>query len=313
MADSKSIIAAHRGYIYVILAAAFWAASGTIIKHLFSTGITPFQMVQLRVTLSTVTLFLWLRIRHPELLKISPKDILYFILLGTLGYTAVNVFYILAISKLQVAVAILIEYMAPVLILLYLLIFMREKPNRAVVAAMASALLGCYLVVGGYNINLIGLQAEGIAYAFGAAFGFAWWSVHGEYGMHRYNPWTVLFYASIVAMIWWNIIHPPLAALRQTYSATTWMWILLMATVGTILPFGLYFEGVNLIRATRASIIATLEPIMAGALALIFLNEMPEPLQVAGGILIIAAVVLLQFKQETDEKAPQTLRAKIKR
>jgi drug/metabolite transporter (DMT)-like permease len=79
--------------------------------------------------------------------------------------------------------------------------------------------------------------------------------------------------------------------------------------MGTLVPFGLYLEGINLIRSTRASITATLEPITAGVISFIFLNEILEPLQVTGGVLVIASIVILQIKQEYDEKAPALIRS----
>jgi drug/metabolite transporter, DME family len=157
------------------------------------------------------------------------------------------------------------------------------------------------------------LNIAGIVSGLGAACAFAWWSVHGEYGMHRYNPWTVLFYALLVAAVEWNILHPPLEAFLQPYSTTTWGWIVFVAVVGAILPFGLYYEGINRIRATRASITSTIEPIVAGILSFIFLGEAMAPLQMAGGALVIAAIILLQLKQEHDEKAPAVIRAKNRR
>jgi drug/metabolite transporter (DMT)-like permease len=79
--------------------------------------------------------------------------------------------------------------------------------------------------------------------------------------------------------------------------------------VGAILPFGLYYEGVSRIRATRASITSTVEPIVAGLLSFAFLGEAMGPLQIAGGALVIGAIVLLQLKQERDERTPALIRA----
>lgn len=78
--------------------------------------------------------------------------------------------------------------------------------------------------------------------------------------------------------------------------------------LGTLLPFGLYFQGINLIRSTRASITATLEPITAGVLSFLFLNESMEFWQVLGAVLVIFSVVMLQLNQEQDEKAPAMMR-----
>jgi drug/metabolite transporter (DMT)-like permease len=302
-----------KGYLYVVLAAVFWAASGSAAKFLFNSGITAFQLCQLRITLSAASVFIWLLIRNPELLRISPRDIFYFLLLGTFGMAAINFTYLFAISKIHVAAAILLQYLAPVFIALYSVIFLREKLNRATILALIGALVGCYLVVGAYNLNILALNSAGILGGLGAALSFAWWSVHGEYGMRRYNPWTVMFYAMFFAAIEWNLIHPPLEAFTRSYAPIVWAWILYIGIIGTILPFGFYYEGINLIRSTRASITATLEPITAGLIAYIFLNEIMEPLQLMGGALVIAAVVLLQLKQEHDDKAPGLIRDRLEK
>jgi drug/metabolite transporter (DMT)-like permease len=186
---------------------------------------------------------------------------------------------------------------------------MRDRLSGLTKLAIIFAVSGCYLVVGAYNINILNMNLAGIISGLLAALAFAWWSVHGEYGMRRYNPWTVLFFAMLVAAVEWNILHAPLESLLHAYRFEIWFWIIFIATVGTILPFGLYYEGINLIRSTRASITSTLEPIMAGVFAFFFLGEVVEPLQLLGGGLVIAAVIMLQIRQEHDEKAPNFLRA----
>ncbi len=298
------------GYLFVVLAAAFWASGASASKFLFNTGVTPFKLVQLRITTAAVLLFVWLALRHRHLLRIDRKDIGYFLVLGTLGMAAVNIAYLYAISRLNVAAALVLEYLAPVFIAVYTVCFQREPISRWTAAATAAALVGCYLVVGAYNLGLFQLNLPGILSGLGAALAFAWWSVHGEYGMHRYNPWTVLFYALVVAGIEWNLLQPPLESFMHPYPPAAWGWVLYIAVGGTILPFGLYYEGINRIRATRASITSTLEPIMAGIFSFLFLGEVMAPLQILGGVLVIGAIVMLQLRQEHDMKAPAILRAK---
>jgi drug/metabolite transporter (DMT)-like permease len=306
-------ITPRRGFAYVVLAAVCWAAGGSASKFLFNNGITPFQMVQLRLTIATAILALWLLCRSRNLLKIEGKDVFYFLVLGTLGMAAVNITYLFAISRLNVAVAILLEYLASIFIALYAVVFMRDRLTALTKLAIICAVSGCYLVVGAYNINILNLNLAGIISGLLAALAFAWWSVHGEYGMRRYNPWTVLFFAMLVATVEWNILHPPMESLLHVYTVEIWFWILFIAIIGTILPFGLYYEGINLIRSTRASITSTLEPIMAGIFAFFFLNEVMEPLQLLGGGLVIAAVIMLQVKQEHDEKAPGLIRTQAEK
>jgi drug/metabolite transporter (DMT)-like permease len=173
---------------------------------------------------------------------------------------------------------------------------------------MAGAVVGCFFAVGAYNVNLLSMNLAGILSGIGAALAFAWWSVHGEYGMRRYDPWTVLLYASAVAAVEWNIFHPPLEAFSHAYSVHVWGWIIYVGVVGTLIPFGLYLEGIYLIRATRASITSTLEPIVAGFLSYVFLDETMEGLQVLGGVMVIAAIILLQLESEADPRAAAHIR-----
>lgn len=307
---SKESVKNHRwGYFYVVLAAFLWALSGSSAKFLFNSGITPFQLVQMRLTIATSLLFLCLLIRFSALLKISRSDILYFILFGTVGMAGVQFTYLFTISKIKVAAAILLQYLAPSFIALHSVVFMREKLSRSTLIALIGATLGCYLVVGAYNLEILSMNIVGIISGILSAITFAWYAIHGEYGMRRYNPWTVLFYALFFGAVVWNILHPPLEAFMHAYSPVQWLWILYIGVLGTLVPFGLYLEGINLIRSTQASITATLEPITAGVISYIFLNEIMEALQITGGVIVIASIILMQLNQEQDDKAPSVIRA----
>jgi len=306
---NKSIQTPSRGYFYVILAAVLWAVSGSSAKFLFNSGVTTFQLVQLRLTITAVCLFLWLLLRNPSLLKINRKDILYFAVFGTFGMGACQFTYLFAISKINVAAAILLQYLAPSFIVLHSVVFARDKLSLNTVMALLGATFGCYLVVGAYNLDILAMNIAGIVSGILSAITFAWYSIHGEYGMRRYNPWTVLFYAMLFAALLWNILHWPLEAFFHPYNVVQWGWIVYIGILGTLVPFGLYLEGVNLIRSTRASITATLEPITAGVISFIFLNEIMELLQVTGGVLVIASIIILQINQEYDEKSPVLIRS----
>lgn len=298
------------GYLFVILAALFWAASGTMAKYLFHNGITPFQLVQLRLTIAAVTLLAWLGWRAPEKLRINRADIRYFLLLGTFGLAAVQFTYLFAISKIHVAAAILLQYMAPILLAIYSVLFLKERLHRVTVIAVVAATTGCFLVVGIYRVEVLSLQLSGVISGLLSALTFAGWSVYGEYGMRRYDPWTVLFYASAVAAVAWNLLHPPLEAFFHQYPPHIWAVVAAVGVLGTLLPFGFYLEGISRVRATRASITATLEPISAALFSFVLLGETLDKLQISGACLVISAIVLLQLKQEADQRAPHLLRSR---
>lgn len=302
-------VSSQTGCAFVVLAAVLWGVSGTAAKFLFNGGITPFQLVQMRLTITAVALAAGLGLCAPSLLKIDRRDILYFAVFGTVGMASVQFTYLFAISRIHVAAAILLQYLAPGFIAIHAVVFFRDRLNVVTLVALAGAFLGCYLVVGAYNLDLLSMNALGIASGVLSAVSFAWYSIQGEYGMRRYSPWTVLCYAMGFAAITWNVLYPPLEGFLHAHRPIHWFWIFFIGILGTLAPFGFYLEGVSRIRSTRASITATLEPITAGLVAYLFLDEVMAPAQVLGAAIVIGAVALLQIRQEMDALAPARLRA----
>lgn len=286
------------GYLCVAVAAALWAASGTVSKHLFQSGVSPHQLVQLRTTIGAVVLLCWLLMRSRAVLKIDRKDLPYFFMLG-LGLAAAQFTYLYAISRIAVAAAILLQYQAPVLIALHAALFSRTRLMPSTIAALIGAVAGCYLMVGAYNLDMLAMNRLGVLSGLASAAAFAWYTVRSERGMRTYHPWGVLAYALLFAALVWNVLHRPLDSFLHTYAAGAWWWIAFVGVFGTILPFGLYNKGISMISATRASITATLEPVIAGVIAYLFLGETMEVLQIVGAVSVIASILTLQIRQAT--------------
>jgi drug/metabolite transporter (DMT)-like permease len=291
---------ARLGYLYVSLAAILFAISGTSAKYLFNDGITAFQLIQMRTTLAFAGLLIWLCLKDPVLLKISIKSLPYFIGLGVLGIGSAQFFYLLAISKINVAAAILLHYTGPVFVAMYVVLVQRQKLRFNIALAILGTLIGCFLVVGAYNLQIFALNRVGIIAGILAAVSFAVYSILSEYGMRRYTPWTVLLYGILFAALMWNSLHPPLEAFFHRYSPFQWGLILFIGICGTIFPFGLYFEGIKLIKPTHASITATLEPISAGVIAAVFLGEVMVTLQIIGGLIVILSIIILQLNTDDN-------------
>ena len=269
---------------------------------------SPFDLVQIRVTLASAILFLVFLLFSRDLLRLRPKDIPFFLLLGSGVMAVVTGSYLYTISKIQVAAAILIQYLAPIFVAIFAMLFWKERPTFLKITALFLAFGGCFLVVGGYNLALLQMNLLGILGGLTSAITFAGYSLLGERAMHRYRPWTVIFYALAFSALTWHVVYSPFTYLTAGYSLAQWGWIFYISIVGTILPFGLFFAGINHIRSTRASITATLEPIFAGFLAFILLGERLLLLQIIGGSMVILAIVLLQLQQEHDELAPALIR-----
>lgn len=288
------------GYIYTLLAATLWGTSGAAAKFLFNAGLAPLQLVQIRVTLSVLILLGVFLLFNRTRLIISKRDIPYFILFGTLGLAGSQTTYYLTVSKIQVGPAVLIQYLCPVWITLYAYLFQGEGVSKKMGLALLAAVAGCYLVAGGYRFDLFNLNRSGVLIGVISSFFVAFYTLYAERGLKRYDAWTVLFYGLAAGTAFYWILLPPSRMITAGFSPKTWLLFFYIAIFATIIPFALFFKGIERIRASRASITANWEPVMACLIAYVFLGETMEPLQILGGAGIIGAVVLLQLARETS-------------
>lgn len=283
------------GYLYVVLAAVLWGTSASAARALFLQGMTPFELVQLRTTVSALFLLTVLSVWKRRFLMIKRRDLIRFLLLG-LTLAAAQFTYLFAISKLHAAAAILLQYQAPVLIAVYAWLIQGKTLAGITAVSLLGAVAGCYLVVGAYSFNGHSISTEGIIAGLGSAAAFAAYTLRSEKMMEAYSPWTAVLYSLLCAAISWNILYPPLIAFGSAYDPMSWILIAFIGVFGTVVPFGLYSEGVRLISATRASITATLEPVIAFLVSYWLLDEILEVWQILGAVLVMGSIVLLHVK-----------------
>jgi len=287
-----------RGYLLVILAATMWGTNGVVAKYLFGQGVSPSMLVQMRSALAFVILFGALALFKKDLIRITKKDLLFMVTFGIGGMGMVNFMYFYTISKTNVATAVLIQYTAPVFITIFAVSFQGERFTRVKVASLALAFWGCFLMVGGYNPALLKLNVVGLICGLIAALFFAFYTLYGEWGLKRYSPWTMVVYAFGFIALFWGLFVTPWELSQRGYLLALWPYFLYVAVVGTAIPFGLFFQGVKYIRATRAGITSTMEPIVAGVVSYLLLGESLFLPQIIGGISVIVAIILLQAERE---------------
>jgi drug/metabolite transporter (DMT)-like permease len=241
--------------------------------------------------IAAVLLALFLAWRKPRLLVIERRDAGYFIALGLLGVAAVQGSYYRSISVLGVGLAILIQYLAPVLIVLYDLL--RGRPARgptwiAVIAAVA----GTSLVIG--NVDPAAVHARPLDWlvGFSSAVWFAFYIVYSKRGLARYAPETVLVYTFGIAAVFWGIVTPPWKIVAAGYDAGLWCMFLTLGIFSTLAPFTLFYAGLRYLSAVEAGIVATLEPVVAVLAAALILGEWLKPLQCLGAALVLIAAAM---------------------
>jgi drug/metabolite transporter (DMT)-like permease len=272
--------------------------------------IDPLVLAQSRTTVALLILAPILLLRNRPSLRLRSSHLLQFFLLGILGLAASNYFYYLAIEKTTVATAIVLQYVAPVWVLLYMLIRRLQRPTVLRISGVLLAVVGCAVAVGevatrsafpwltmsGLRINSVGLIA-----AETAAVSFAFYNVYGQHLVQVYQRWTVLVYSLFGAAAFWIVVNPPWKIAAQHYSGAQWLFMVVFSITSMLIPFSLYFAGLQHLDATRAIVTACLEPVWAILLTALILGELVSPIQVVGIGVVLAATIVIQLP---DRKAP---------
>jgi drug/metabolite transporter, DME family len=303
---------AARGYLYIATATFCWGLAASLGRAAFtgqwSLGgnvlhpIDPLILSQSRTTFSfLVFLPVLVAFRGSRQLRLGRRDLLHVCLLGVLGVAASNYFYYLAIQKTNVATAIILQYTAPVWVLLYMVARGLQKPTLSRIAAVALALLGIALVIGIFGAGLR-LDTIGVSAALVAALSFSFYNVGGHRLLARYDRWTVLLYTTGSAAAFWILINSPSKIVSAHYSGGQWLFLLVFSLLSVLLPFSFYFAALQHLEPTRAVIASCLEPVFSILIAAIALGEILHPVQALGIVFVLAAILVVQLPDRNSSE-----------
>jgi len=299
-----------RGYFYIGSAALLWGVSATLGRaaftgHLLSGGaslgaIDPLILSQSRATLSLAVLLpVLLARRGASALRVPGRDLVRFFLLGILGVAASNYLYYLAIQRTNVATAIILQYTAPVWVLLYTVArgAQGRRPSWRRSAAVGLAVVGCALAVGFVGSGGFRMDPVGVTAALLAAFSFAFYNVGGHKVLARYDRWKVLLWVLVAASTFWIFVNPPWKIVAAHYGPQQWGFMLVFSLVSVLGPFSCYFAGLQHLEPTRAIVASCLEPVFSILIAALVLGELLRPMQTVGIVLVLVAIVLIQLPE----------------
>jgi DME family drug/metabolite transporter len=307
-------IGAHalRGYLYIGSAALFWGVAATLGRAAFTGrlpglrlgAIDPLILSQSRTTLSLLVLLPVLLVRRGAPALVVPgRDLIRFLLIGVLGVAASNYLYYLAIQRTNVATAIILQYTAPVWVLLYTVLRGGYKPSMRRSAAVGLAVIGCTLAVGFVGSGGLSLDPVGVTAALLAAFSFAFYNVGGHSVLARYDRWKVLFWVLLSAATFWIFVNPPWKLWAAHFSREQWGFMLIFSLVSVLGPFSCYFAGLQHLEPTRAVVASCLEPVFSILIAAVALGELLRPLQSVGIAVVLIAIVLIQWPERETREA----------
>ena len=284
-----------RGYGMVVGAAVCWGIMATIAKLLFrDRGVDPLLLVVVRAYLATLTLFGVLAAVAPDQLRIRRRDAWLAAVVGVGGLLTNNFLYFEALHLTSVATALLLQYQAPILVALYTVLVQRQRLSKRLVASLVLAVAGCALVVRAYDPAVLRPNLLGVVAGLGTAVTFTFYILTSRAALKTMRAWTLLAYAYLFASVAWAVVIPPWKIHGRGFPPETWLAFAVIATVGTVIPFGLFISGLKYLPPTQASIVSMLEPVVATIAAYLILGETLLPLQIVGGGLVLAGVVMVQ-------------------
>lgn len=286
------------GYGLVLVAAALWATLGLFYKGLAASGLPLLTIVFFRAGIAALALFLALLWRDRASLRLSGRDVLFFLAFGLVGVAAFYVVYIHAIDRAGMGVAAVLMYTAPIWVSLYSMLFLGERWTLRRGGALLLAFAGCALVGRAYDPAGMRLNGPGVLAGLGAGLTYGAYTVFSKVAQRRHTAWATLAWALGIGALFLLPLQSPPALGRALTHPSTLFWLVMLGLVPT-LGGGLAFNlGLRRVPASNASIIATLEPVIAAALGWAVWGERMEWPQVVGAALVLTAVVLLQRRSE---------------
>lgn len=304
----------YRGYFYIATAAVFWGISATLGRAAFTgrllpssdiRSVNPLILSQARTTFSFLAVLLFLLpTRGWQALRVPRADFGRLFILGLAGVAASNYFYYLAIQRTNVATAIIVQYTAPVWVLVYMAARGLDKPTVAKITAVLLAITGIALVIGLFGQGKPHLDAIGVTAALLAAFSFSYYNIAGHSVLARFDHWMVLLYVTFSASAFWMVINPPTKIVAAHYSATTWIFLVAFSIVSVLLPFSFYFAGLQHLEPTKAIVASCLEPVFSILIAAAALKEAVKPLQALGVGMVLGAILVVQRPSGSQSVPP---------
>ena len=293
------------GEILVVSSALFFATTGVIAKLIIAGGISPVRLTQIRITGVFIALLIFLLITNRQALRVTRKELPNLFMMGLFGIAGVQAFYFFAVTRMPVSITLVIEFTAPIWIALFIRFFRHHIVKPMMWWGIGTALAGLLLVTEIWSgLKLDGL---GVIAAFIDALFLAYYFIRLEATVKIRDGLSLLVYVFGFAALSLAIMQPIWSFPTEIFTTQLsleelspgnyiigWQLIAILIIFGSILPYLFITYGVKRIPASQASVIAMLEPVIAGGIAWLVLSEALTPLQIIGGATVLAGIYLTE-------------------
>ncbi|MBE7015776.1 MAG: EamA family transporter [Ruminococcaceae bacterium] len=285
--------------ISLLLAATLWGLTGIFVRNLTQMGLSTFDMIFFRSSVTAISMLIFLLITDRSKLKIDIRDWWYFFGTGILSFLLFGFCYFYTIKNASMSLAAILLYTSPFFVIIMARIFFKEKITAGKVIGLLLAVIGCFLICNtDKNVKITPLI---IFTGLSSGFCYALYSIFGRVALKKYDSSTVTFYTFLFAFIG-TVFVVDLKSLSQAIISAPQSLPLsiLFAFVSAVLPYVFYTYGLKYTEAGKASIIATLEAVVASISGVLVFGEKIQPAGVLGIILVLLAVAMLNTKKQLN-------------
>ena len=278
--------------MFVFSAGCLWGCMGILVKTMNEGGFTSIEVAAFRSFFTAACMLAFLLLFRREKLHIAIRDVWCFIGTGLLSITFFNICYFYCMTITALSTAAILLYTAPAFVMVMSFFLFKERFTGKKIVAVVLAFLGCVCVSGG----LAGLQIStmGLLSGLGAGIGYALYSIFGRYAIKKgYDSLTITTYTFVFSaiglapMINWGHAMSCLEA-----SASELLFLFAICALVTIAPYILYTRGLEGLENGKASILASVEPVVASLVGFLLYKEGMQPIQVLGMVLVLLSCAL---------------------
>lgn len=287
-----------RAFAMIITAGILWGTSGIFVHVLSPFGFSSLHMTFFRALVALVSLAVFILMRDKSLFKVTPKELLFFAGSGLSFFSTASCYYI-SMQLTSVSTAVILMYSAPILVMIYSILFLGEKLTFLKKISIITMLIGCCLVsgvIGGLKFDLWGIVIGGMA-----GVSYAIYNIVTKIEMRNgSNPLSATFYCFTFAAIIALFVCEPtkISSLIAKNPPTIVLLIIGLGICTCVLPYFLYTLSLKELPAGTASALGIIEPLSATIFSVVFFKESLGITSACGAILILSAVILLSKNKE---------------
>jgi len=288
------------GYIYVLLAAFFFALIAVIGKTVINSGIKIFDLLVLQYTASFVFMLIYFVIAGIRKLSLPKESLKAVLTQGLIGSSCTTVLFYLALEKLNAGIASMLLFTHPVLVSIYFMATKTRKITRRSNLALLTAFFGSIMVINVFNIGIAGTPFIGFVFGIMSSCTYAFYNIYADVKLKDFEPLVIAFYTNLTTLAVSLILHPGFFRFEFLMTSELLIYIFELAVVSGILPVIFLYKGIKLIGADKASIVATSELPITILLSFLVLGEKMGLVQLAGILLIMGSIIILQYEGKLE-------------